>query len=627
MLTIRPSVKIGGEYYEIRPEIAQTASFQTKFVPESPEAGFCNGTAYLTYTGAGKSLPVTELYGLDITVPIAKDDTLTLHTLSGDCNNGDSFRPQTFAIGAGETLTREPTGARPSNTTAFPYFDLSWTGGALVCGIGWSGQWKLTVTRSEDSFRVTAGQADCDMVLESGEQIRSVRILMLSSDTEPVDRLCQRFVKLHRKYYSPAVVHGEQADAPITVQCFDRYFWSAKAEPGKAPYFETEEAQVKICDVVGRCGGFDTHWVDACWFKDTFRSGVGNYSAYSDGFPNGMKAISDAAHRNGMRFIVWFEPVRAMPDTEVWKRFEHDNTKLIRIPNSTSALVNLGDPEVWQWMYDHIVACMEENGIDSYREDFNIDPLDYLRSIEAPDRKGLAQMRFTEGIYKLWDALRAHFPGLLIDNCSSGGRLLDVETCNRAYSLWQSDTGCSPDMVKTIEILADKPTAIWHQNENMALSRYLPHHQTSSFETDAYHMRSASTYGISCEFDFLNDNFDTADAGNAVREVRELARYWYGDFTPLTDNVPDTDVWSAYTLRLPETDEGMVTALRRADAPESFTFALKDLSEDRTYTLILSDEDRTETTEQVSGKTLIEGYTVSAKKAPASVVIRYMPSK
>ena len=47
----------------------------------------------------------------------------------------------------------------------------------------------------------------------------------------------------------------------------------------------------------------------------------------------------------------------------------------------------------------------------------------------------------------MWDAIRASHPGLIIDDCSSGGRRIDLETLSRSVPLWRSDN--AGDAVRT----------------------------------------------------------------------------------------------------------------------------------------------------------------------------------
>ena len=81
------------------------------------------------------------------------------------------------------------------------------------------------------------------------------------------------------------------------------------------------------------------------------------------------------------------------------------------------------------------------------RWDFNTSPLDVWNSMDAPDQKGLAQIRHIMGLYSVLDRLMASCPDLLIEGCASGGRRIDLETVKRSHTFWKSDdTGDIPSM-------------------------------------------------------------------------------------------------------------------------------------------------------------------------------------
>jgi hypothetical protein len=104
-------------------------------------------------------------------------------------------------------------------------------------------------------------------------------------------------------------------------------------------------------------------------------------------------------------------------------------------------LLNLGNPAARQWLTDHIDRTLTEQGIDLYRQDHNIAPLDLWRKNDAADRQGVTENFCVQGYLAFWDALRQRHPGMLIDSCASGGRRNDLETLRRAVPLLQSDLG------------------------------------------------------------------------------------------------------------------------------------------------------------------------------------------
>ncbi len=635
------SVNIGGEYVPIAAGSHVTDSVKIVLEPEHRAEGLWSWVVTLENTSDKPSSRIRELYGMDIIIPVA--GTAEMNTLRGDDCTVSAFFPERFILEDGDSVTRMPEGARSSNTTAFPYFDLEdENGDGIVCGIGWSGQWKLDVVRQGDTIHLTAGFQDCDFVLEPGEKVRSVRILLFFGNGG-ADKLRHSFVRLHRQYYSPIPRFDRETPFPIAASCFDRYYWGNIPKNGEINYFETEEAQSNVILNAAKCNKINAFWLDACWFDGAFRTGLGN-SRYADGFANGLRPLGDLAHRNGMRFILWFEPVRVFEGTELFERFGSDPRKLIPLPGQNnylgqnSYLVNLGNEEVWQYQFEQIARVIEESGVDIYRQDFNINPYEFLRSIETQDRVGIAQIRFVEGMYRLWDALLERFPGLMIDDCASGGRLLDVETLMRAVPLWRSDMGCRPS-----------PLAM--QNEVLMLSRYLPYHFGGAFDYSPYFLRSSMTTGVGCNFAFLSGIIDPEkeetsirsvsapkylcsvdrhigtfvpeDAEAALKDVIRLREYWNGDFTALTPPSESRDAVVAYTLFLPEEERGVVLVFRREDAPETFTLRLPDLTRDQCYTLLISDEHLRETSRSFSGKELADGIKLQIDEAPGSLLILY----
>ena len=76
----------------------------------------------------------------------------------------------------------------------------------------------------------------------------------------------------------------------------------------------------------------------------------------ADRFPNGLRPISDAAHREGMKFLVWFEPERVYRDTYLSK--EHPEW-VMTLNKADSGLYNLGLPEAREYMTKYLIAAIQ----------------------------------------------------------------------------------------------------------------------------------------------------------------------------------------------------------------------------------------------------------------------------
>ena len=127
--------------------------------------------------------------------------------------------------------------------------------------------------------------------------------------------------------------------------------------------------------------GQDYWWTDAGWYpcRGSWPN-TGTWEVDQTRFPNGLRGVTDVAHSNGMKTLLWFEPERVTPKT--WLSDNHPEWLLGGI------LLNLGNPETLQWLIDHIDKTLTEEGIDLYRQDFNMDPLQHWRTNDAPIARG-----------------------------------------------------------------------------------------------------------------------------------------------------------------------------------------------------------------------------------------------
>jgi alpha-galactosidase len=224
----------------------------------------------------------------------------------------------------------------------------------------------------------------------------------------------------------------------------------------------------------------------------------------------------------------------------------------------------------------------------------------------------MTEIRYVEGHYEMWDELRARHPGLLIDNCASGGRRIDIETCSRSVPLWRSDTSCS----------AGHPE--WNQSQTWGLSLYIPLHTACGWTPEPYDFRSSATGGAVCQWDYLNPAFPMDLAKATIAEIRANQPYWYGDFYPLTPCSTTTDHWIAYQFHRPDLDARIALAFRRKDSIyPAITMTLHGLRSDGQYKVEFIGDNRHITTKQMTGKELMSDYELRLAKKGSSLLIRY----
>jgi alpha-galactosidase len=242
-----------------------------------------------------------------------------------------------------------------------------------------------------------------------------------------------------------------------------------------------------------------------------------------------------------------------------------------------------------------------------------MDPLEYWRANDAPDRQGITEIRHVTGYLAYWDELRRRHPDMLIDTCASGGRRDDLETLRRAVPLWRSDYGY------------DDPPAM--QDLTYGLALWVPFFGTGLRSSSPYSFRS--TMAMSMGYggpDPRSRDIDFPGLERLAAQWRQVAPYYYGDYYPLTSYTTDDSAWMAWQFDRPATGEGMVQVFRRAQSPiESMRFKLRGLDAAAQYSV--SNLDAPGAT-PFSGRQLGEqGLPVAIKDQPGAVILIYRKLK
>ena len=72
----------------------------------------------------------------------------------------------------------------------------------------------------------------------------------------------------------------------------------------------TEKNQIEFASLIhAKQIPADAFVIDAGWFEGGWPYGVGNWFPHKAAFPSGLRPLSDAVHKMGMKFSAWFEKV------------------------------------------------------------------------------------------------------------------------------------------------------------------------------------------------------------------------------------------------------------------------------------------------------------------------------
>ena len=544
----------------------------------------------------------------DYTMETADEGDFKLLYAEGSYGSRADFRPILTELGAGDSIRMAPENGRSSDRTAFPFFNLeSPDKKGVVVGIGWTGGWYATLSRSGKAATLNSGMEKMKLYLRPGESIRTPRICMLFwQGNDPMDgnNRFRRFMLAHHT----RKIDGKFAEYPYA---------SGFALPGPEPCTEngclTEEMAIAMAR---RHKQFnlvpEVFWLDAGWYTDSgapvydWCDCVGTWTPDTTRFPNGLRPLSDEAHRLRARFLLWFEPERVSRGS--WLAREHQPW-LLHTPRRNSALLDLGNPEALEWLCTHVGDMIEREGIDIYRQDFNHPPKPFWEDNEQPDRIGMTEIRHIEGLYTYWDYLLSRFPRLLIDNCAAGGRRIDLETLSRSAPLWRTDYPYG-------EVTG-------YQSHTYGLNFFLPQHGTGMWETDDYSTRSSLGAAVVATWDLSTHKLKVADIQRAIANFKKYRPYYYEDYYPLT-GIIDTQsdsIWLAYQMHRPSDNSGIVIAFRRPEAvSDRITVRLSGIDPAAAYDVY---NDNTGLTLRMDGRQLLDGLMLQIPQKRGSLLLHY----
>jgi alpha-galactosidase len=596
-------------------------------------------TAYFKNGGNADTPVLEDVHALDLPVSVAGRGIPTIMYSRG-VGGMDTFALRKKPLNQLEDFRISNEGGGKTGET-IPFFDIRMEGRGLIGAVGWAGKWAISFSRpEEEAISVRAGMQNVHISLHAGEEIRSPLILLLPWEGDEID--AHNTLRRHvLKYHTP------QYDGKPVVLPISHLGWGG---------MKTSTSLRLIDEVTKEKLGFENFWMDAGWYgtdrpvdefqvfggEDWFLH-AGNWRVNKVANPNGLRPISDAAHANGMKYLLWFEPERAVVGTP-WT-LEHPDWFIgeegtnfaghVDRPYVKFRLFNFGNPTARKAMIDSMSELITKEGIDIFRQDCNFALAPFWAQADSGDRRGITEIRYVEGLLEFWDELRRRHPGLMLDIVQRG----DLDTISRAVDLSRADYTVAPDS-----------DPIGNQVSTEGLAYWRPHFGTilQIRPRDNYHFRSGSSAGLAFALfnvsgtrdqigTFIPPNFPFDWLRTEIANLKRLRPYYYGDYYPMLPCSSNVECitgneqsaafeWAAWQFNRPEENDGMVQAFRRTMNDDSTkTLRLRGLDASANYEI--SDLDGG-VRRNVSGKELMQqGLVVEIGSKPGATVILYKKVK
>ena len=545
------------------------------------------------------------------------------------------YRPYERDLDEAPVQFRSDSG-RPTHVW-FPYFNLEHGEGGTLVAIGWGGTWEAQFTSNgQGATQFTAsGTNDLCTYLKPGEKIRSALMAFL-----PYAVRDEAYAtNLWRRWFIDCNMPRLNAQGD-PLQPFSTTWLAGDTGLPNSDGSISERSftwKPSLKKIISEGIHFDYRWFDAGWYVDPYRNTVvsdwwgtvGSWELDPVKWPgDSFRASTDFAHAHGMKTLVWFEPERVTHVDGLVENFGYESEWAIDCGGVIHN--NIGNARCLEWTLGRILAFMERQNVDMYREDNNCDPRicwDRLSEQEGTQRQGIVENKSVTAHYLLWDSIIAYCAktgkDTFVDSCASGGGRNDLESLRRGIPLLRSD--------------ADRTTTALRLSMGTAFNRWVPFCGASCTEQseqlaldgtrDPYIFRASYNPILNLSAQWVQDprtDFDMIRFG--MGEWDTVKAFLLKDFYLLTPwhAEDDRSQWTSYVYFDAEQDAGVLFAFRMEEAVDaSCVIRLSMLQPDQQYLLRNADSGVTET---FTGRELAEGYTVRHAQPRSAALIYINPA-
>lgn len=306
-------------------------------------------------------------------------------------------------------------------------------------GVIWAAQlmiessWELEFYRRDCALAFSGGIADREFGawmkdVNPGESFKTPTAILtvceLDEDkTDLVDYASQRLTHFVNKY----VNEGPESEQHLPV-LFNEYCttWGL-------PSYENIDGILKA--IKGH--GLEYFVIDCGWFVEEGKSwgdGMGDYIPSPILFPNGLKSIADRIKEDGLVAGIWFEIDNVGKDSHVyWENPELLHTRDgVLLTTRNRRFFDMRKPEVIDYLTTKVIDQLNDCGFGYMKIDYNdtmglgVDGAESLGEGLRADRE--ASVAFTRKV-------KNEVPGIILENCASGGHRLEplmMSVCSMA---------------------------------------------------------------------------------------------------------------------------------------------------------------------------------------------------
>ena len=286
--------------------------------------------------------------------------------------------------------------------------------------------WQIEAYRKDDALCLSGGLADAEFghwqkTLLPGEELRTPKAYVTVARGE-IDNVTRRLTTMQERPLTDQT--GPETELPVM---FNEYCTTW----GK-PYHDS------IAAIVERLKGTPIKYftIDAGWYAaldQDWQSNMGDWEVSPDLFPEGLEKTTDMIREANMIPGIWFEMEICGDEAAAFHQSDH----LLKRQGNVITVGNrrfwdMQDPWVQDYLTEKVIGLLNRYGIGYIKVDYNAN---IGRGCDGAESQGEALRQKILATQEFFRKIRREVPGIVIENCASGGHRLEpsmMELCDMA---------------------------------------------------------------------------------------------------------------------------------------------------------------------------------------------------
>ncbi len=390
------------------------------------EGGFEVSSTFTNKTGKTVALEMFEGASLDCLSPYSEDDgskDVLIHLFrSGWATEGNHFTCTLPELNIGKAwggnFSNFKIGSHGSRATSeyFPFAAVEDTAANVLWGIQLycMSPWQMEFSRMGRGLSFSGGLSDgttgnWTKNIKDGESFTAPKALIAAA-TGDISELADIFLKMRDKEIK---AYGEEG-MPIIFNEWCTSWGTPSHEKNLALARKLKNSKVKY------------FVMDAGWYDGT----IGDWTPKAEIFPKGLKAYADDIKAEGFVPGIWME-FECTNEGSKFSTPKYDNMHLKHNGSVIWGQVGKGrkesfwdfrDPDTVSLLEEKVIKFLKDNGFGYLKVDYNANIGSCCDGAESGG-EGLRQHIFA--VQAFFEKIRKGVPGIIIENCASGGMRLE----------------------------------------------------------------------------------------------------------------------------------------------------------------------------------------------------------